>query len=1044
MTDSTDTQHESVAIGRTARRFFLALARRHLAANLFTFMLLLLGVLTTLSIQRDVFPEVNLGEMVITTRYPGASPRDVELNVTNEIEDEIEGVAGIEEITSYSMENLSVITVTIDIDADDKQEIEDEVRRAVDRVVDLPPEVDEEPRIETIESQDLPILQVGVAGDVPYRTLREAAARFERELEDLPGVAELDEFWYLDEEVHVEVDPGRMEELQVSLDEVVRAVSTRNVRSTGGELETGRIEENVVIEARFDSIDEIGDVPVRAVFSGPVVRVRDVAEVRHGYEEPRVMTRIDGLPAVTFAVVKDDDADVIRVADRIHELAVSFEDELPEGVRILVTDDQSKYVRNRFDVVLSNGAIGLALVLVVLTVFLNLRTAFWVAIGIPVVLLGVVFLLPLFGRYLDIITLAAMLLVIGLIVDDAIIVSENTVRRHARGAGSGPEAAAEGIAEVFRPVLTTLLTTFLAFAPIFFMPGVTGQFIQVIPLVISLALALSLAEISFALPAHLAGALERHGDGKRSARPWFEPVRDLFRGFVHGLLKLRYLWVVVSIALLVGAMWYAYTNMRFILFPGTAADSFMVYVDTPVGTSIEHTAAKMQEIEALVAELPEDELSSFATRIGSHGRFEPGENDHWAFLLVNLTPYQQRTRTAEQIVEELRPRTASLTGFADVFYKIDKGGPPVGRPVTLRVIGHDPERRRALSDSVVAFLGSIEGVSDIDRNDRRGAARVRVDLDHTELARHGLTVAQVARTLRVAYEGREVGSVRWGREDVHLRVRLDADARRDSTQLGRLSIANAQGRLVRLGEVADFEVERGPARIHHFDTDRATKITSDVDEDVVTPLQVVDRIRSEFDLEADWPGMEFEFGGEAEETQESFRSLFIAFGVAVVAIYFLLMLLFESVTQPLTIMVAIPFGILAVIVTFALHGLPLGFLAMLGLVGLTGVVVNDSLVLVSHLNDLRREDPERDLRDVVSEAAANRLRPVTMTTLTTSCGLLPLAYGLGGSDPFLAPMALSLGMGLLLATPLTLLLVPCLVLVRADLHRLGSRVLGRG
>jgi len=1041
-TERTGEQQDSKAlpVGETARKVFLVFSRRHLAANLFTLMVLVLGVVQGMRIQRDVFPEVNLGEMIITTRYPGASPRDVELNVTDEIEDEIEGVAGIEEISSYSMENLSVITVTIDIDADDEQQIEDEVRRAVDRVVDLPPEVDEEPRVETIESQDLPILEVGVAGDLPYETLRTHAARFERALEDLPGVAELDEIWYLDREVRIEVSPARMDSLQVALDEVVRAVAGRNVRSTGGELQTGDREESVVTQARFESPEEIARVPVRAVFSGPVVRVGDVAEIVDGYEEARTMSRIDGLPAVTFAVVKDDDADVIRVADRIRDLAERFElEELPDGARILFSNDQSTYVRNRFAVVIANGLIGLALVLVVLTVFLNMRTAFWVAIGIPVVLLGVVFLLPAFGRYLDIITLAAMLLVIGLIVDDAIIVSENTVRRHALGVGSGPEAAAEGIAEVFRPVLTTLLTTFLAFAPIFFMPGVTGQFITVIPLVVSLALALSLAEIVFALPAHLAGGLDRLDEKKRSTRPWFDPIRGLFVRFMRGVLWGRYVFVVLSAALLAIALWYATTHMRFILFPATSADSFVVYVDTPVGSSLEHTSEKVTEIESLVAGLSDGELESFASRIGSHGRFEPGENEHWAFVRVNLTPYPQRERTAAEIVSALRDDTDELEGFADIFYKVVKGGPPVGRPVTLRVIGHDPERRRALSDSVVAFLESIEGVRDIDRNDRRGPAQIRVDLDQNRLARRGLTVAQVAGTLRLAYEGRDVANVRWGREDVDLHVQLTEEARSDSTQLASLRIPNVEGRLIRLDDVADFERTGGPSRIHHFDTDRATRITGDVDQDLITPLQAIDRIRGHFDLAADWPDMEFVFGGEGEETQESFRSLFIAFGVAVIAIYFLLMLLFESVTQPLTIMVAIPFGVLAVIFTFAVHGLPLGFLAMLGLVGLTGVVVNDSLVLVSHVEDLHRSDAEATWKDVVSEGAANRLRPVTMTTLTTSCGLLPLAYGLGGSDPFLAPMALSLGMGLLLATPLSLLLVPCLLMVRQDVHRLFRR-----
>ncbi|MBD3222828.1 AcrB/AcrD/AcrF family protein [bacterium] len=1025
-----------------ARSFFGFFVRHHMLANLFTLMVLLLGVATLLRIQRDIFPEVDLGRVVITTRYPGASPRDVELNVTNEIEDEVATVAGLDRIVSYSLENLSVVTVHIDIDAPDRRETEQEILRAVDRVTDLPPEVDEEPRVEVLEGEDLPVVEVGVAGDLPYEVLREAARRFERRLEDVPGVAELEDHWLLDREVRVAVDPEAMRRDQVALAEIADAVRRRNVRATGGELESYRSEEAVVLLSEFPDPESVARVPVRSTFEGPIVRVGDVATIEDGFEDPRVITRIGGVPAITFAVLKLGDADIIETVGRIHRLADDFADELPEGASIAFTNDSSYYVSNRFDVVLANGAIGLGVVLVILGAFLNLRTAFWVAVSIPVVLLGVVFLLPATGHYLDIITLAAMLLVLGIIVDDGIIVAENSVR-HRRDGADPNEAAAAGVAEVFRPVATTILTTVLAFAPMFFMPGLTGQFVQVVPLVITLAMLLSAFELVVALPAHLAGSLRRQGPGARAARSWFDPLRRGFERGLRALIGIRYAVIAGFTAVLAGTLWYAAVHMPFILFPGEAADTFTAYVSLPVGSSLQRTSDRTAEIEALIAELPADELQSYATRVGSHGQHEPGTNDHWSMVRVNLVPYAQRDRTAAEIVAALAARTDRLEGFEDILYRIDEGGPPVGRPVTIRVVGHDPDRRRALADSVVAFLGSIDGVHDLDRSDRVGPIQLRLELDHDALARLGLTVAQIARTLRIAYDGLEVTDVRWGREDVDVRVQLAGSARRDTTHLRELRVANARGRLIRLGDVATLVPRSGPSRVYHHDTDRATMITSDVDEDLVTPVQVTGRVLDHFDLEERWPGMRFVVGGEAEETQESFESLFVAFGAAVVGIYFLLILLFDSVTRPLLVLAAIPGSIVAVILVFALHGLVPGFLAVMGLVGLSGVVVNDSLVMIAHIDRLRAAEPEADIASVVAAGAADRFRPIVMTTLTTAGGLVPLAYGIGGSDPFLAPMALALGMGMLLSTPQILLMVPCLYLARDDVSRLVRRLRGR-
>jgi len=1024
--------------------FFRFFVRRHMLASVFTIMMILLGISTLLQIKRDIFPEIDFGQMIITTRYPGASPEDVELNVTNKIEDEIKGVSNIDKITSYSMEDLSIVTIEIDIDADDVDEIKQDIREAVNRVTDLPQEVTDAPLITDVKNEIMPILEVGMAADMPYRDLREMARLFKKKLENVPGVSSVEENWYLDREVRIEVDPDAVEKYQVSLEEIARAIRQRNIRSTGGSFDSYTSAKTLMTLAQFDNPKQVKDVIVRSTFDGPAVKVGDLARVVDDFEEPNIISRMNGQPAIAFTVLKTKSADIIRTVDAVKKLVEKERQLLPDNAEIIFGNDMSYYVRNRFSVVLSNGLIGLMLVLIVLAVFLNLRTAFWVALSIPVVLLGVVLLLPVTGAYLDVIALTAMLLVIGIIVDDGIIVSENIVRR--RELGDSPlEAATEGLREVAKPVFTTIITTFLAFAPMFFMSGVMGEFVFIIPLVISLAVFISVGEVVIALPAHLVPGLKKIkvGSSGSAGRAWFNAVREVFRKYFYYVVKFRYGFILLTLALFAGSIWYAVNHMSFILFPKSAADNFMVYAETPVGSSLEMTSDKMKGIERRIKELPPSELASFTTRVGSHGERRPGENEHWGMIRVNLTPYARRGITAEEIVERIRPATDTLDGFEKVIFSIEAGGPPVGEPITLRVVGSDDEVRRRLTDSVVAVLSSIDGVKDIDRNDKRGKEQVRMDINYPRLSRLGLTVADVARTIRIAYDGDIVTSVRYGEDDTEFRVILEEKFRTDTRYLSKLQIPNQQGRLIRLGEVATFDIGPGPGSYYHFDRERTTTITADVVKDKITPLAATNSVVNAFDLDHDWPGMRFAIGGEAEETSTSMRSLLIAFIIAVIGIYFVLMLLFNSVTQPLIVMIAIPFGIIAVIIAFALHAQPLGFLAMMGLIGLSGVVVNDSLVMVNHINDLRNQNPDGNLVEIVTLGTSNRLRAVTMTTLTTAVGLIPLAYGIGGSDPFIAPMALALGYGLLFATPLTLVLVPCLYTVRADIVGLFGRIFGK-
>ncbi|MCK4653548.1 MAG: efflux RND transporter permease subunit [Candidatus Cloacimonetes bacterium] len=1017
--------------------FFRFFAERHILATLITIMIIILGLTTLVQIKRGIFPVVDFGMMNIVTRYPGASPEDVELNVTNKIEEELKSVVGIDYFTSYSMENVSAIFVVIDINEKDQDKIKTEIRDAVNRVTDFPEEVTESPSITELNtSTAMEVIEVGLSGDLPYGEIRELAKLFEKKLKAITGVSRLDRFGIRAREIQIEVSPEGIKKYQIPMREIIAAIQARNIRGTTGSFESYTSEKNLVTLAQFRDPIEVGDVVVRSSFDGPLVRVKDLAIVKDDFEDERLLSRVNGKSAISFVVYLNETADAIRTCDAIKELVEKERKNLPEGVELLYSNDTSRIVKNSFEVVLNNGWIGLLLVIILLPIFLNFRTAFWVAMGIPVAFLGTIFLLPLFGGFLDTITLSGMILVIGIIVDDSIIIAENIMRR--REMGDEPQdAAVNGIREVYKPVVTTVLTTFLVFAPMFFMPGVFGKFIVPIPLAISLALFFSLLEATVALPAHLIPGLrtKKKNKKKKIKQNWFYAVRNKYQKLLFRLLKLRYLFVLLFIIVLSGSIWYAGNYMKLILFPSATASQFYILVELPTGTPLRTTSEKLKEIEHFIAELPEEELASYVTRIGTNVMIN-AESENYAALIINLTPYTERERNADQIVDDLRAKTDELEGFYEINYSIESGGPPVGKPINLRISGNNDEMRTALTYSVVAFLETIEGVKDIMRDDKSGKDQVEIIINYDKLSRLGLTVADVAQNVRIAYDGQIITSVRYGDEDVDYRVIVSEKARKQLDYLMEILIPNRQGRLIPLKQVAKLKTGPGPSDFRHYDGERTITIEADIEQDAITPLEVTQLVQAQFDLDRDWPGMQINLGGELVETEESMAGLFRTLIIAIIAIYFLLVLLFNSVTQPFLVMFAIPFGIAGVIIAFALHQEPFSFLGIMGIIGLSGVVVNDSLVLVNHINEQRKLRPGESIKKLVSESTADRLRAIVMTTLTTVAALLPLAYGLGGTALFMAPMALAMGWGLVFATPLTLLLVPCLFMIGQDIKKI--------
>ncbi|MCK4500072.1 efflux RND transporter permease subunit, partial [Candidatus Babeliales bacterium] len=507
----------------------------------------------------------------------------------------------------------------------------------------------------------------------------------------------------------------------ISLGEIIGAIQNQNIRSTAGTFESYTSEKNVVTLAQFSNPHDVGDVIIRSTFEGLHIKVKDLAIIKDGFEEETVISRVNGKPALSLLVNKKENADIIRTVDAIKKALSKEQKYLSDDVSFHYANDASFRVRSRMNVVLSNAIMGLFLVILVLTAFLQFRTALWVALSIPVTLLGVIFLLPLFNELLSSIALAAMVLILGIIVDDAIVIAEN-IHRHREKGKSPLEAATDGIREVYAPVVTTILTTSLAFVPMFFISGRMGKFIYVIPLVVSLALFVSLVEVTIALPAHIIGGLKRNS-GKKSSikRNWFEPVQNLFKVVIYYVLKVRYLFVFLFVVLFAISLRHAVMNMDFVLFPSGNADELNVQIETPVGTSLEATSQKTGEVENLIDSLLGDELVSSITRVGRGGAFANVEVENMAQIALILTPCTERDRSGVEIVKELRQKSKKLEGFNKITFSVKSVGMALaGKPVSLRIIGSDDIMRKKLADSIEVIMTNIDGIKDIERDDKSG------------------------------------------------------------------------------------------------------------------------------------------------------------------------------------------------------------------------------------------------------------------------------------------------------------------------------------
>lgn len=1024
--------------------------KNSLLVNLFSGFVLIVGLISVFNLQREAFPNISLDMVVITTPYPGASAEDVEKLVTTPIERELRGISGIKRIVSSSEEGISKINVEIDPEARDTDKVVDDIQRAVDRVRNLPEEIREDPLVTQIEFDEFPVIEVSIAGNFSEAEKRRYAELLEDLILDIQGVATVRRIAWRDPEFWVEVNPNKLFDYHVSIEEVMRALSQHNVTIPGGSVKSNGMEFSIRTVGEFRTPDEVLEVIIRSNDMGHHLRIKDIAQVVETFEDRLYITKVNGKPSVSMVVVKSRAGDIIRVVNSVKKTISDFKESLPEGMDIILTNDLSYYVNRRLGVLRNNGIIGLILVIIVLFLFLDPVPAVVTAIGLPIALFSTFIAMNAFGITINLVTMLGLIIVLGMLVDDGIIVSEN-VYRHVENGMPIKQAAVQGTSEVILPVTVTILTTCAAFAPLMFMRDLLGRFIRFVPIVVIIALAASAIEAFIILPSHLSDFMKGHQDKRIkkhktiTEKKWFEKFTRLYTFVLDKVLTYRYLVMTGTIALLVGSVFMAVFFMRVVMFTGEGIEEFYIRAEAPKGTSLEKLNELFIPVENLVASLPAQELESFQTYLGAIDRqrgLDPSarEGSHLGQIRVFLTPTQERRRTPQQIVESLRPKLDEIKGFDRLSFYIPQEGPPVGQPIEVNIQGDDFEVLQEIAHKFMDNLNQIEGVLDVDYSYDFGKKQIRVVVNSEKANQYFITIGQVASTVRHAFAGGLATTIKPLRaeEEINVLVRFPDEVRRDLSAFDKLLIPNARGALVPLSAIAHVEETEGIFKINHLGGRRVITVTAQVDQKKTTSLEVNRKLEQSFrDIEEKYPGYTVSYGGEFEDQQRTFRNLLKSFMIAFFMIFIILAALFNSLIQPFIVMMAIPFGLIGVIFGFLLHGRPLSFFAFLGVVGLTGIVVNGSIVFVDFVNKLRQSGKER--RASLIEAGRLRLRPVLMTNITTIAGLLSVAYGIGGGDPFLKPMGLSIIWGLLFATGLTLIIIPCIYAITDDFSQKFSR-----
>lgn len=1032
-------------------------ARNSVAANLLMFILVLAGVLALFTVHQQTFPNIDPDVVMVNVPYLGAAPEEVEQGVCVRIEEAVEGTEGIKKIRSSATEGQCNVTIELTEDAIPIQAL-NEIKSKIDAINTFPRET-EKPIVSKLAIRH-GVMDLVLFGDVDERTLKEIGTRVRDEVSALPGVSQVSLSYVRPYEISIEVSETTLRRHGLTLERVADIIRRTSLDMPGGNIKTSGGEILLRTKGQAYTGREFEDIVVLTGSDGGAkVLLREIATVIDGFEEGDLAARYDGVPAVVVKVSRIGKEDIIDISDTVKAYVDRLVPTLPQAIQLDIWQDESKILRDRISSLLATGAGGLVLVMLILSMFLRFRLAMWVAAGIPIAMLGTVAMFPYFDLEISMLAIMAFILVLGIIVDDAIVVGERVYAHEIMG--KPPiRAAIDGTWEVSTPVIFGVLTTMAAFLPLIISSGRMADVFGTIGWIVIISLVFSIIESQLILPAHLAHrnhetshatigrAWTRLQDSLSGAMGDF--ASQVYRPFLQKALAWRYLTTATGVAVLILVMGMIGSGrIVFSFFPPVEGDIVFATLEMPAGTSIETTTEAVKLIEAgakqLRAELDAgladgqpSRVKAILTSIGTHLDRGPGPprlpqpgRSNYADVAMELIPANQRGMLASRDVgDRWREIVGAIPDAVKLSYSSDTF--TAGNALDFQLAGRDIDQLREAAAEVRAELSRYDGVFDISDSFRAGKQEIKLSL-LPEALNWGVALNDLARQTRAAFYGVEAQRIQRGQDDVRVMVRFPEDERRSIGNLEDMRIRTADGTEVPFTSVATFELGRGFSTINRLDGRRVINVTADIDRTIARPESVIASMLNESipEILRHYPDISIGLAGEQEERATAMASLALGAVLALVIIYTLLAVPLRSYIQPLVIMSVIPFGAVGAILGHYIMDTGLMFFSLLGIIALSGVVVNASLVLVDYINRRRREGVE--LVEAVATAGVVRFRPIILTSVTTFIGLLPMLSR--GGDPttaFIIPMAISLAFGVLFATVITLILVPCLYLIVED------------
>jgi multidrug efflux pump subunit AcrB len=1016
-------------------------ARNGVAANLIMAILMLGGLLSLPRLEMELFPEFSLDQVVVRMPYPGATPQEVEEGIVVRIEEAVQGVEGIKKVSSTSAEGYGQVFFELE-NGYKLTEVKENIKTRVDSITTFP-ENAERPTVEELTfARD--VLFVAITGPEDERTLRLLAERVRDDLTQLPGISQVGFFGVRDFEVAIEVTEETLRAYSLTFDEVVNAVRRSSLDLPAGSIKADGGEILLRTLGQAYDREDFAKIVLRVNPDGTRITLADIATVNDGFTDVDRFARFDGKPAVFVQVQEMGTESPLDISAKVQQYIAEAPQHFPEGIQLVKFADSSFYLKDRLNLLVKNGLLGLVLVLAVLTAFLRPMLAMFVALGIPVSFLGTIFLAPWIGLSINMVSLFAFILVLGIVVDDAIVVGESVFSEYQRN-GPGVNSAIRGTKLVSTPVTFAVLTTVVAFLPLFFLPGFYGKLFMPIPLVVITTLLWSLVESKLVLPYHLSllkgigtgrsdsdlGKFQRLQRGVANSLERF--VNRFYQPVLEWCLNFRYLTLVIFGVLffivigLVGGGW-----VRQVPFPPVPSDYIQANLEFPAGTSLEQVERGVAQLERGLREVVDRERAARANPVDHEAIFTMGET-HSVLVLLELTKSEERDLSAVEFTHEWREATGTIPGAKSLSF-VAEAAARNEKPIDIQLEGRDFERLQEAARLIKLRLAEFPAVFDLGDNFTSGKREIRLRVK-PEAELLGVTPSELGRQVRAAFYGAEAQRIQRGRNEIRVMVRYPREERESVGNLEAMRIRLPNGVEVPFGEVAEVELGQGFSTIQRVDRERVINITGDIDTanaDVrAVTAQVNEAVK---EVLADFPEVRSSLEGQTAENRETMVTLFSGFLLVLIGIYALLAVPFKSYFQPMIVMTAIPFAYVGAVLGHFFTGQPLSQLSYMGIIAAVGVVVNDSLVLVDYVNQRRREGHSPE--DSAHIAGHDRFRPIFLTSLTTFVGLAPILLERSLQAKFLIPMATSLAFGVVFATFVTLLLVPALYLILHDAHLL--------